>query len=66
MLIVILFSFSLFIFFIKKEGSHFIYADFYGGFFFFYTSWMGGVENYSYQHKVYQAYCRLKTTTTVE
>lgn len=27
---------------------------------FFNMSWMGGVENYNYQHKVYQAYCRLK------
>lgn len=64
MLIVILFSFGLFIFFIKKEGSHFIYAVFMGDF--FNMSWMGGVENYNYQHKVYQAYCRLKKTRTVE
>lgn len=64
MLIVILFSFGLFIFFIKKRG-HILYMQFLWGIF-FNMSWMGGVENYNYQHKVYQAYCRLKKTTTVE
>lgn len=65
MLIVILFSFGLFIFFIKKKRGHILYMQFLWGIF-FNMSWMGGVENYNYQHKVYQAYCRLKKTTTVE
>lgn len=66
MLIVILFSFGLFIFFsLKKKRGHILYMQFLWGIF-FNMSWMGGVENYNYQHKAYQAYCRLKKTTTVE